>query len=108
MSFLGFLCLVFWEENRHVLGGATSVMIRDRGCCSSPVCSRRDLQAHHLRFRSHGGGDDPRNLAGLCFRCHLRGVHEGRLSATGFAGRIRWVIGRVPLLVVEGREKRAA
>jgi 5-methylcytosine-specific restriction endonuclease McrA len=110
MSFLKFLCLVVWEEERHVVsrGAAMSVMVRDRGRCSSPVCSRHNVQEHHIVFRSHGGGEEDENKTSPCFPCHLRGIHEGRLSVSTLDGRLRWVIGRVPLMVVEGREKMAA
>jgi hypothetical protein len=83
------------------------VYLRDRCRCSSPVCSRRDVTPHHLRFRSAGGGDEDDNLASLCTWCHLFGVHGGRIRATGSAGKIRWELGSraAPCVRVEGRQR---
>jgi len=106
MSWLKFLCLVFWKAWRHVLGVDVAwgqVYLRDLCRCSSPVCSRRDVTPHHLRFRSAGGGDADENMTSLCTWCHLFGVHGGRIRATGSAGHIVW---ELPCLRVEGRERR--
>ncbi len=81
---------------------------RDAFRCTSPVCTRRDVTPHHLRFRAAGGGDENENLTTLCVWCHLRGVHYGRLSATPPASRIRWTIGRNALIQVEGRTRLAS
>ena len=78
---------------------------RDAFRCSSPVCTRRDVTPHHLRFRAAGGGDEIENLTTLCVWCHLRGVHSGRLSAAPPASHIRWTIGRNAIIEVEGRER---
>jgi hypothetical protein len=78
---------------------------RDAFRCTSPVCTRRDVTPHHLKFRSHGGGDDAENVASLCVWCHLHGVHEGRIRAEPPASRIRWRIGRAGTLCVEGRTR---
>lgn len=109
-SFIAFLGLSLWEtwlpllERRH--GKWEHIYLRDRHRCVSPVCSRHDVTLHHLKFRSHGGGDEEENLASLCSWCHLQGIHEGRLKATPPASEIRWAIGRTPVMVVEGRERR--
>jgi hypothetical protein len=86
------------------------IYIRDRFCCLSPVCSRRDVTPHHLRFRSAGGGDEDDNVGSVCSWCHLQGVHGGRIRAVGVAGDIRWELGQpgAPCLVVQGRERVAA
>ncbi len=34
--------------------------------------SMQSLQVHHLKFRSHSGGDMERNLITLCAGCHER------------------------------------
>lgn len=83
---------------------------RDRCCCSSPVCSRRDVTPHHLQFRSAGGSDEDDNMASLCTWCHLFGVHGGRIRATGSAGNIRSELGsrEAPCVRVEGRQRWVA
>jgi hypothetical protein len=43
-------------------------------CCRS----RRNLQVHHVRFVSRGGGTGANNLLALCSYCHGR-IHEGLL-----------------------------
>lgn len=56
----------------------TQVLNRDGWTCQ--LCgSRRDLQVHHLRFRSQGGDDTPTNLLTLCRRCHAE-LHARRLG----------------------------
>jgi hypothetical protein len=113
MSWLRFLCLSLWHAWRHLLGADVAyarIYIRDRYRCMSPVCSRRDVTPHHLRFRSAGGSDDDCNVASVCTWCHLFGIHGGRIRADGTAERIRWVLGaaRSPCLIVDGRERVAA
>ena len=80
---------------------------RDRHRCVSPVCCRRDVTPHHLRFRSQGGSDEDANVGSLCVWCHLRGIHEGRITAGPPAERIRWRIGapELPGIEVLGRQK---
>jgi hypothetical protein len=47
------------------------VLARDGHRCRAPGCGRtRFLEVHHVRPRSRGGGDDPRNLLTLCSACH--------------------------------------
>jgi hypothetical protein len=41
--------------------------------------------AHHIAFRSQGGGDEPENQVGLCPFHHLRCVHGGYLRVFGRA-----------------------
>ncbi|TNF28333.1 MAG: HNH endonuclease [Deltaproteobacteria bacterium] len=78
---------------------------RERFRCASPVCEHRDLTPHHLVFRSRGGGEGRENLVGLCVRCHLELLHQGRLRAEPPAQHVRWTLGRSDLLVVEGRRR---
>jgi hypothetical protein len=113
MSWLRFLCLSLWSAWRHLLGTSVAygqIYIRDRYRCSSPVCNRRDVTPHHLRFRSAGGSDEPRNMTSVCTWCHLCGVHGGHIRAVGTAECIRWELGvpGCPCLVVNGRERVAA
>ena len=39
------------------------------------VCSSVATQLHHVKYKSHGGTDDPDNLIPLCFNCHS-GHHD--------------------------------
>ena len=70
---------------------------RDGGHCRVPGCSRHATQAHHVEFRSHGGGDEPENLVALCAFHHLRCVHGGWLRVTGRApDALTWILrGRI-------------
>jgi hypothetical protein len=63
-----------------------SVLERDSWRCTVPGCtSQRNLHAHHVLFRSAGGGDDLANLTTLCAAHHQRGVHEGLIHISGHA-----------------------
>ena len=65
-----------------------AIFERDGWRCSVPGCtSRRNLQAHHIVFRSAGGRDESENLTTLCAFHHLRGVHAGAVRITGRAPR---------------------
>jgi hypothetical protein len=111
VSWVGFLCHSAWRAWRHLLDQEVAyggIYVRDRHRCTSPVCTRRDVTPHHLRFRSAGGGDEPDNVAAVCSWCHISGIHGGRIRALGTAGHVRWELGRGdPCLVVEGRERVA-
>jgi hypothetical protein len=112
MSWVRLVCLSVWRGWQHLLGVAVAyggIYVRDRHRCTSPVCNRRDVTPHHLRYRSAGGGEEPDNLAAVCSWCHLLGIHEQRIRAVGTAGRVRWELGRdQPCLVVEGRDRLTA
>jgi hypothetical protein len=60
-------------------------LARDRGYCLVPGCSRAAVHAHHVLYRSRGGGDEVENLGSLCAAHHLRGVHAGFIRVTGRA-----------------------
>jgi hypothetical protein len=63
-----------------------AVFERDGWRCTVPGCtSRRNFHAHHIHFRSAGGGDELTNLTTLCAFHHLRGVHAGGLRVRGAA-----------------------
>ena len=68
---------------------------RDGWRCRVPGCSsRRNLHAHHVIYRSHGGCDDDENLAVLCATHHQQGIHAGRMRCRGSAdGFLRWEFG---------------
>ena len=38
--------------------------------CGTPGTKKNKLTMHHIRFRRHGGTNDPWNLRTLCQRCH--------------------------------------
>jgi len=44
--------------------------------CGSMQC----LQVHHLKFRSHSGGDVEQNLITLCAECHEQTHRSSRLA----------------------------
>jgi hypothetical protein len=59
---------------------------RDGFRCTVPGCTaRRNLQSHHIRFRSAQGPDVAWNRTTLCAHHHHRGVHVGRLAIRGRA-----------------------
>jgi len=59
---------------------------RDGFHCTVPACSgRRNLQSHHVRYRSAGGADEPWNRTTLCAFHHQRAVHAGCLRIMGRA-----------------------
>jgi hypothetical protein len=62
------------------------VFARDGFRCTVPGCtSQRNLHAHHVLFRSAGGGDELANLVTLCAAHHQRGVHAGLIRIAGRA-----------------------
>lgn len=82
---------------------------RDGWRCSVPGCSsRRNLQDHHVLFRSHGGGNARDNRVTVCAAHHLHGLHAGIVRAHGQApSRIVWELGcgrrgRQPLMRLLG------
>jgi len=72
---------------------------RDGWRCRVPGCSsRRNLQVHHIDFRSHGGTDDDANLAVLCAAHHLQGIHRNRLRCHALPdGLLAWEFGPDPI-----------
>jgi len=51
-----------------------------------PGCTaRRGLQAHHMHYRSHGGGEWGWNLLVLCVVHHKHFVHGGLIGISGEA-----------------------
>jgi len=63
-----------------------AVFERDGWRCTVPGCtSYRNLQDHHIRFRSAGGSEALENRTTLCAFHHLRGVHAGRVGCRGRA-----------------------
>lgn len=59
------------------------VWARDGGRCKTPGCrSARGIEAHHLKPRSRGGGNEPQNILLLCSSCH-QNIHNGNLILEG-------------------------
>jgi HNH endonuclease len=83
------------------------VLARDGGFCQLPGCSRPAVHAHHVVYRSRGGGDDPANLVSLCAAHHLHGVHMGYIRVRGSApDALSWAL-LVNVFSSEGGEARA-
>ena len=54
----------------------TNILVRDGGRCK--ICgTRRDLEVHHIKYRSEGGTHDEDNLITLCDE-HHRLVHSNK------------------------------
>ena len=54
-----------------------AILKRDHFQCQVPGCrSRRNLQVHHIIWRSKGGGDEHWNLLTLCKVCHKHILHD--------------------------------
>ena len=84
-----------WEgirERRRTL--QRQVIERDQGFCQVPGCSRSAVHAHHVVWRSRGGGDEPENLVSLCAGHHLHGIHRGYIRVSGRAPHgLVWELG---------------
>ena len=108
-SFLRFLCDAMWETWRAALlldEAWKGTFLRDGYECTNPVCtSRRNLNAHHIKHRSKGGGDEESNLLSVCATCHLFGIHEGRLAVEPPAHDPTWLLGADRWLIIRGRRK---
>jgi hypothetical protein len=81
-----------WEaQPRHL----DPVFARDGWRCQVPACSaRRELQDHHVAFRSRGGSNARNNRIAICAAHHLHGVHAGVIRASGTAPHaVRWQLG---------------
>jgi hypothetical protein len=76
---------------------------RDGFRCRVPACSsRRNLQEHHVLYRSRGGGNARGNRISICAWHHLRGIHGGHVRAHGDADEgIHWQLGTKLVLVDE-------
>ena len=72
------------------------IYVRDGWRCVAPGCtSRRNLEVHHVRYRSRGGDDDPANRICLCRFHHQRGEHGDLASCRGRAPTgVTWRLGR--------------
>jgi hypothetical protein len=76
---------------------ARRAIARARGWCQVPGCSRPAADAHHIQFRSRGGGDEDWNYLGACKPHHLHGIHLGWVRVHGRApDGLRWELGVRP------------
>jgi len=84
-----------WGANDPRVPHEHRVFARDGWRCTVPGCSSfRNLQDHHVVFRSAGGSDDLANRTTLCAWHHQRGVHAGRVRCSGRApDRLRFDLG---------------
>lgn len=78
--------------------------------CTAPGCtSRRNLEDHHVVYRSRGGRDELSNRICLCRFHHQRGEHGDLASCRGRAPLgILWRLGRRPLAAWYRNERRVA
>ncbi len=102
-----------WSRHmdKHRSRARQRVLDRGGGCCDVPGCSLPARHEHHIRYRSHGGTDDPWNKTKLCVPHHLRGIHHGHLTVEGRAGeRLVWRFGNGEIWVTHGDDdvRRAA
>jgi hypothetical protein len=87
---------------------ADAIYVRDGWRCTAPGCtSRRNLEDHHLVYRSRGGDDGPANRTCLCRFHHQRGEHGGLASCAGTAPLgIVWRLGRPEVAQAYQNERR--
>jgi Domain of unknown function (DUF222) len=76
-----------WDDPRSMpRRPADAVYIRDGWRCMAPGCtSRRNLEDHHVVYRSQGGSDELTNRACLCRFHHQQGEHGGLARVEGEA-----------------------
>ncbi|HEY7862272.1 MAG TPA: HNH endonuclease signature motif containing protein, partial [Thermoanaerobaculia bacterium] len=91
------------ESGKPRSSAREEVLRRSRGRCSVPGCTLPARHVHHIRYRSHGGTNDPWNEIAICIPHHLRGIHDGHLSVQGRAGeRLLWRFGNGEIFVTLG------
>jgi len=75
---------------------AGKIYNRDGWRCMAPGCtSRRNLEVHHIVYRSQGGDDRPDNLVCLCRFHHQMGEHGLLAKVRGEAPvQLVWRLGR--------------
>ena len=84
------------------------IFARDGWRCAVPACSsRRNLNDHHIQFRSRGGTNARWNRITVCAAHHLHGIHDGTIHAAGTApDDVEWQLGvradAAPLLTCIG------
>ncbi|MHC9544121.1 MAG: HNH endonuclease [Vulcanimicrobiota bacterium] len=76
---------IYQRKKRRLL--RHKVIERDGFKCIIPGCSSRlILTDHHIKYRSHGGGDELPNNTGACRQHHLHCIHDNHyITVTGMA-----------------------
>ncbi len=89
---------------------ADKIYSRDGWRCSAPGCtSRRNLEDHHVTYRSHGGDNAPDNRIAICRFHHQLGEHGVLASCRGKAPLgIKWRLGREDVAEWFRNERRVA
>ena len=73
-----------WDESPE--RESAPIYERDGYRCMAPGCtSRRNLEDHHVLYRSRGGGNEQDNRICLCRFHHQRGEHGGLTTCRGRA-----------------------
>ncbi len=74
------------------------ILERDGYRCLAPGCgARRNLEVHHIVYRSRGGSNAPANLVTLCHAHHHHAQHRGTLRVRGEAPHaLIWEVGLAP------------
>ncbi len=101
-SWVGLLALLedfvaTWDVDERSSGRrGDQVYSREGWRCAAPGCtSRRNLEDHHLVYRSRGGGGELGNRLCACRFHHQRGEHGGLASCRGTAPLdVVWRLGR--------------
>ena len=87
-----------WDDPRAMpKRKADRIYARDGWRCTAPGCSsRRNLESHHLVYRSRGGSpSEPSNQITACRFHHQMGEHGALASCRGPAPLgVRWRLGR--------------
>jgi hypothetical protein len=85
-----------------------AVYIRDGWRCTAPACtSRRNLEDHHILYRSRRGPNDLSNRTCLCRFHHALGEHGNLASCKGTAPTgITWRLGSTELAAWYRNERR--
>jgi len=102
---------IYQRKKRRLL--RHKVIERDGFRCIIPGCSSRlILTDHHIKYRSHGGGDELSNNTGACRQHHLHCIHDNHyITVTGTAPDNLTIamgveVGRPPFaLFINGRRK---
>ena len=82
-----------WGPPARARSRSQKVRVRDEEHCQVPGCSHRASHAHHVIYRSRGGGEELENQVGVCAFHHLRCIHGGFLSVRGAApSGLTWLL----------------